>query len=281
MVSNSLLSSRYYDKLKVNRLETQTIVSDNILPEKSSYLFSINLNNAKFDRNENGGNLLITKNDTESIIQFSDRPLRQTETIDFEFFIDLFKNNLENNSFSEDPPNGVLIHDEEQRTYIIRLSKSDNDSAIFNLELLPGEKHNLSTITGKFNLFVDSSVGLSCRLVSIEKDISENDSTLSYQNKSLNNIMITLNTLGPNLKLQINRSYNISLDLSTDFPNKINNIKNSDMGLITDNTSTNNKINEIHTSSTWEYTYIFIIKTDKNTITYTLKFINSLKFINL
>ena len=83
------------------------------------------------------------------------------------------------------------------------------------------------------------------------------------------------NSLGLNLKLKKYSSYHISLDLTTGSPNGINNIKNSDMQYITDIYSTNNKINEINTTSTWEYTYIFIIKTDKNTITYTLKFINS------
>ena len=154
MTSSSLLPSKYFDKLQVNRLKANDIKSDNIYPERPSYLFSAVFNNATFDRNESGGILTITKNDIESIIQFSDRPFRQTQNIDFDIFISLFEV-TGNNSFEEDPPNGVLTHSEEQRTYIIRLLNSENDKATFSLELLPGETHNLTTISGRMNLFVD------------------------------------------------------------------------------------------------------------------------------
>ena len=119
------------------------------------YLFTAVFNNAIFDRNNTGGTLTITKDDTESIIQFSDRPFRQTENINFDTFVSLF-DTRGNDSFEEDPPNGVLTHDEEQRTYIIRLLNSDTNSAIFSLELLQGETHNLNTLLGRMNLFVDN-----------------------------------------------------------------------------------------------------------------------------
>ena len=122
------------------------------------YLFTAVFNNAIFDRNNTGGTLTITKDDTESIIQFSDRPFRQTENINFDTFVSLFSSSG-NNSFEEDPPNGVLTHDEEQRTYIIRLLNSDTNSAIFSLELLQGETHNLNTLLGRMNLFVDAGAG--------------------------------------------------------------------------------------------------------------------------
>ena len=157
MSSSSLLPSKYFDKLRVNRLKANDIKSDNIVPTSPSYLFSAVFNNAIFDRNNTGGTLTITKDDTESIIQFSDRPFRQTENINFDTFVSLFSSSG-NNSFEEDPPNGVLTHDEEQRTYIIRLLNSDTNSAIFSFELLPGETHNLNTISGRMNLFVDNTI---------------------------------------------------------------------------------------------------------------------------
>ena len=157
MTSSSLLPSKYFDKLQVNRLKANYIKSDNIYPERPSYLFSAVFNNATFDRNQSSGTLTITKNDTESIIQFSDRPFRQTQNIDFDIFISLFEV-TGNNSFEEDPPNGVLTHSEEQRTYIIRLLNSENDKATFSLELLPGETHNLNSVQGRMNLFVDNVV---------------------------------------------------------------------------------------------------------------------------
>jgi hypothetical protein len=154
MASSSLLPSKYFDKLQVNRLKANDIKSDNIIPESPSYLFSAVFDNATFDKNETGGTLTITKENTESIIQFSDRPFRQTNNITFQEFVSLF-DTTGNNSFEEDPPNGVLTHSEEQRTYVIRLLNSNIDSATFSLELLPGETHNLNTVSGRMNLFVD------------------------------------------------------------------------------------------------------------------------------
>ena len=155
-MSSSLLSSKYFDKLQVNRLKTNEIKSDNILPQSPSYLFSAVFNNASFERNSTGGILTITNNDTESIIEFSDRPFRQTENIDFVTFVDLFDTSG-NDSFEEDPPNGVLTHSEEQKTYIIKLLSFDLETAKFNLELLPDETHNLTTSNGRMNLFVDNA----------------------------------------------------------------------------------------------------------------------------
>ena len=76
MASSSLLPSKYFDKLQVNRLKANEIKSDNIYPNRPYYLFSVVFNTAIFERNKTGGTLIITKSDTESIIQFSDRPFR-------------------------------------------------------------------------------------------------------------------------------------------------------------------------------------------------------------
>jgi len=156
MASSSLLSSKYFDKLQVNRLKAIDIKSDNIYPEGPSYLFSVVFNNAKFDRNNTGGTLIFTKDDIESIIQFTGRPFRQTQNITYEDFISLFNANVVGiNTFVEDPPNAVLVHLEEQRTYKLVLSSSTENEAVFDLELLPGEIHNLSSMSGRMNLFVD------------------------------------------------------------------------------------------------------------------------------
>ena len=50
----------------------------------------------------------------------------------------------------------VLVHNEEQRTYIMRLSSQSNNQVVFTLELLPGETHDLTTVTGRMSLFVDN-----------------------------------------------------------------------------------------------------------------------------
>ena len=51
----------------------------------------------------------------------------------------------------------VLTHDEEQRTYIIRLLNNSTDSATFSLVLLPGESHNLGNVNGRMSLFIDKT----------------------------------------------------------------------------------------------------------------------------
>ena len=159
MSSSSLLASKYFDKLQVNRLKAIDIKSDNIYPESPSYLFSAVFNNAQFDRNNTGGTLRFTKDDIQSVIQFSDRPFRQTQNITYEDFVSLF------NAFAEDPPNAVLVHSEEQRTYKVVLSSSTENEAVFDLELLPGEIHNLSSVSGRMNLFVDESIVTAARSI--------------------------------------------------------------------------------------------------------------------
>ena len=106
MASSTLLSSKYFDKLNINRLQandikSENIQSDNIIPTKPQYLFSAVFNNGKFERTETGGKLTFTKDNTDSIIMFSDRPFRQTENIDFEEFVNLF-DTAGNNSFEEE-----------------------------------------------------------------------------------------------------------------------------------------------------------------------------------
>ena len=55
MASSSLLPSKYFDKLQVNRLKANEIKSDNIYPDVPSYLFSAIFNTATFERNQTGG----------------------------------------------------------------------------------------------------------------------------------------------------------------------------------------------------------------------------------
>lgn len=159
--SNSLLSNRNFNKLVVNRLDALKIRSNNIASQTPSYLFSAVFNNGNFNRNLTGGTLTFVKSNVDSIIQFSDRPFRQTKYITFEQFVSLFTNVNGSNTFEEDPPNGVLVHSEEQQTYEITLIdesyESGNEYSKFNLKLLPGENHGLNTVTGRMNFFVDNN----------------------------------------------------------------------------------------------------------------------------
>lgn len=148
--SNSLLDNRFFDKLSVNRLQAIEIRSNNIL-QIPSYLYSLVFYGI-FERKNNLGILTIEKNNYESGIVFSDRPLRQTnDKLKLEEFTSLFRN-----TFEKQPPNGVLVHSEEQRTYKITLNEETNEYSKFNLELLPGETHNLSTVNSRMSFFVDN-----------------------------------------------------------------------------------------------------------------------------
>lgn len=156
--SKSLLKSAYYDKLLVNKLEAISIKSNKNV-DVPSYLYSIILPNATFERNNNGGVLSFNRfSEDINIIEFTDRPLRQSSNITIDEFINLFLISA-NDSFKLDPPNGVLVHDEEQRTYSIKLFENNRrelDIVKFHLDLLPGETHNLNNITGKMSFFVDN-----------------------------------------------------------------------------------------------------------------------------
>jgi hypothetical protein len=160
-MSNRLLDNRSFNKLAVNRLEAQAIRSDNVQPSQPSYLFSVLLENGTFNRNNTGGTLTFDiGTENNNVIQFSDRPFRQTQNISLTDFVDLFTLG-DSNSFEEDPPNMILAHSQEQRTYIMKLSSKSNNQVVFTLELLPGETHNLNTVTGRMSVFVDDGLGLS------------------------------------------------------------------------------------------------------------------------
>ena len=110
MSSSSTLPSKYFNRLQVNRLQANNsyVINDNI----PSYLFSLLINNATFTKNNTGGILTFS---SAQVIQFTDRPLRQTGFISIDNFIDLFSD-LGINTFTDDPPNGVLVSTEEQKT---------------------------------------------------------------------------------------------------------------------------------------------------------------------
>ena len=156
MSSSSTLSSKYFNRLQVNRLQAQNsyIIND----DKISFLYSLLLKSATFTKNNTGGTLTFSSGDVDSVIQFSDRPFRQTGTISIDDFIDLFSI-VGNNSFTADPPNGVLVSGEEQKTYELKTASSDgNGNYTIELELIDGETHSSNTndINGQFSLFVDN-----------------------------------------------------------------------------------------------------------------------------
>ena len=216
--SNSLLDNRLFNNLIVNRLSAQKIRSNNVESLTPSYLFSAVFNNAVFTRTLTGGILTLNITDIESVIKFSDRPFRLTDYILPNEFISYFlTNNFGTNTFSEDPPNAVLSHNEEQRTYIIRLALRNLDSVTFNLDLIPGERHNLNDINGRMSFFVDSVDSVEFTLSYLEKRL--------YKNKKLQLVSkyhnLTIDKIIDNNKMEIS-----SLEFSYKYKNY--NFKNGD-----------------------------------------------------
>ena len=156
MSSSSTLPNKYFNRLQVNRLQANNsyVINDDI----KSFLYSLLLKSATFIKNNTGGILTFSSADVDSVIQFTDRPLRQSKLITIDDFIDLFSI-LGTNSFKVDPPNGVLVSDEEQKTYELKTASSDgNGKYTIELLLIDGESHvSLSEVSGRFSLFVDSN----------------------------------------------------------------------------------------------------------------------------
>ena len=175
-MSSSLIKNPYFNKSQANKIVANDILADKINADyvkaneikdnDPSYLFSIVLfpehsEHVTFIKRPTGGTFKFSKSlfdvgSNSSIIQFTDRPLRQTGTITLDKFVDLFLSRFgDDNSFELVPPNVVLVHNTEQRTYTISLGNHDNSNVQFELELLGNEIHNdLETLRGQMNLFV-------------------------------------------------------------------------------------------------------------------------------
>ena len=59
----------------------------------------------------------------------------------------------------QDPPNGVLVNDNEEKTYEIIIAKYDGEKAIFEM-LYIGASDTLGEFNGQMSLFVDSGAGI-------------------------------------------------------------------------------------------------------------------------
>ena len=164
-MSSSLLNNRYIDKLDVNRLQVNQLKANEVLPEidykTKSYLFSAILNNVQFKKIENinyNAELIINlTNQTQEVIQFTDRQFTQSNKITIQQFVQLFLLR-EPDSFKEIPPNVVLIFNNTQKSYTMSLANffAKENNVVFNLKLLTGEEHTQDNFTGTINMFVDN-----------------------------------------------------------------------------------------------------------------------------
>jgi hypothetical protein len=160
MSSSSILSSKYYNKLNVNKLVANAaIINDLSVLNKPnpSYLYSLLFNTATLNKTTSGGTLTFIKSEVDSVIEFTDRPFRKTyNNFSIDDFIGLFYV-VGNNTFSDDPPNGVLVTESGQKTYELLTASSNANNYIIELKLIDNEIHsNLNEEKGKMSFFVDT-----------------------------------------------------------------------------------------------------------------------------
>ena len=166
MSSFSTLSSKYFNKLNVNKLVANTAVVNDLSvlnqlnPQNPSYLYSLLLTSATLNKTTTGGTLTFIKSEVDSVIEFTDRPFRKTNNnYSIDYFIDLFYV-VGNNTFSDDPPNGVLVTENGQKTYELLTAGSNVSGTNYTIELklIDSETHsNLQDETGRMSFFVDGS----------------------------------------------------------------------------------------------------------------------------
>lgn len=174
-MSSSLLSSKYLNKLDVNRLQVNQLKANEVLPkidsETKSYLYSLVLNNAQFEKVEIGdynAELTISVSEQlQEVIQFTDRPFIQSSKISIQQFVQLFLLKG-SDSFGVDPPNVVLSFNNTQKSYTMSLASELNDKVVFNLKLLEGEEHTQENFTGTINMFVDDDEKKTSNIIEIQ-----------------------------------------------------------------------------------------------------------------
>ena len=162
--SSSLLDNRYMKQLVVNRLDAQTIRSDNI-NDGPNFLFSLICNNALIENGSNNNELFLTLNKSNTnITKFSDRPIRISENnYSFDTFSALFYLDKEFNSFESDPPNGVISDGTNQQTFVFThelhesFENNEIDSTLkLKLVTLNNEDVIIKTGINNYNIFIDS-----------------------------------------------------------------------------------------------------------------------------
>jgi len=164
--SSSLLDNRYMKQLVVNRLDSQTIRSQNI-NDGPNFIFSLICNNALIENGSNNNELFLTLNKSNTnITKFSDRPIRISENnYSFDTFSALFYLDKEFNSFESDPPNGVISDGINQQTFVFThelhesFENNEIDSTLkLKLVTLNNEDIIIKTGVNNYNVFIDKLV---------------------------------------------------------------------------------------------------------------------------
>ena len=168
LLNNIAINRGIFNRLSVIALKARNIISENT---GVGYLFSLDILEASWD-----GSTLTFNKQTEtgdnniSLIRFTDRPYRFDKHIVGEeaviYINQLFIETPEGfNSFSKDPPNGVLVVNKEnsnslrgrQEAFEIKMSVVANGKISMILNLLENQ-NNIQPFTNQpISLFIDDS----------------------------------------------------------------------------------------------------------------------------
>ena len=122
MASSSIANSKYFNKLSVNKLEVNNLKVNEEKQTQRSWLFSL-IGNCEYNAIDN--TLKLVEHDTLKLLGFTDRPYRKQ--INFDGYNNtlkpipilelLFDEDNSIDSFSQDPPNAVLVMNNKQVVY--------------------------------------------------------------------------------------------------------------------------------------------------------------------
>jgi len=156
MTSSRISSSKYINRLEVNRLEANNLKVNKEKQTKPSLLFSL-IGDSVYSAHTN--TLTLVNNDKLKLLAFTDRPYRKQSKIDDPTSTLNFLFNKDNSidSFSEDPPNAVLVINNKQVVY--ELDHFNENTSTFHLKPLPNHSeyyNHIDDYTGEISLFIDN-----------------------------------------------------------------------------------------------------------------------------
>jgi len=156
MASSIISSSKYFNRLEVNRLEVNNLKVNEEKQTKPSWLFSL-IGDATYSASTNI--LTLVNNEKLQLLAFTDRPYRKQFKIDDPISTLNFLFNKDNSidSFSEDPPNAVLVINNKQVVY--ELDHFNENTSTFHLKPLPNHSeyyNHTDDYTGEISLFIDN-----------------------------------------------------------------------------------------------------------------------------
>mgnify|MGYP003326944784 CR=1 FL=1 len=173
MASSRIVNNYKFNKLEAIRLDTVNpdgIRANTIGSITPNYLYSI-LANCNFTPTNDGGLLEIFNKDS-NVIEFTDRPFRETYKISLADFVIIFNENF---TLKNEYPNAVLINDGKQETFVVSYGYIDieKDSVVYILnstEFNEDRVFNSSFENSSCNFFVDSVINPNIAALQAQKN---------------------------------------------------------------------------------------------------------------